>query len=594
MKRNTIYRTLLLLFVSTTILTGCDISELPYTSVTDEELASNPGSVQAVTLGNYSQLKELKFNKGVHQMGEYGSDNLCMSGSSTSGTFNIYNYQRTTTNSYPTDLWGISYKLIVNCNNVISITKEGQSDEMDHLIGENYFMRGLLYHQLAIVFGKSYHVASDTDLAVPLKLSTDRNDYPPRATVKKVYEQVVLDLKKAETLMQTSKVEKNACYANTWAAKAMLSRVYLYMHAYTEAEAYATDVIEHSKKKLLTSNQYPTMNEMIPENNPEAIFAIRMVKDIDLNNLGAYSMIGSQYAVIQGQGYGEVYASLPLWQAFQKYPNDVRASFIKPQFEDLDKDGNQRYEICFIGENFFYDVKDADPKPKRDPLKRQYFRYQAVTPVADGSWNVVLNDKGDSFEFAEPKVQIRPDGKGIVKARQLYRSKAGEVYRAEWVEYEVKVDKMMKKRNDYPRFYITKCSYQEQQSHLWSPMILRLSEMYMNRAESRYYLNNPDGAVSDMNEIKRRAMIPLYSEENDGELLDAILDERRKEFFVEAQRKYDLLRNNKVIDRHYPGYHDRGAETVVVQEIRATDPCAVFYIPQREIDAYPIPLEQNP
>lgn len=594
MKPNTIYRTLLLLFVSTTLLTSCDISELPYGSVTDEELASNPSSIQAVTLGNYSQLKEMAFNKGIHQIGEYGSDNLCMSGSSTSSTFNTYNYQRTTTNSYATDLWGICYKLIVNCNNLISITKEGQSSEMDHLIGENYFMRGLLYHQLAIVFGKSYHVASDTDLAVPLKLSTDRNEFPPRATVKKVYEQVVLDLKKAEALMQNSGVEKDACYANTWATKALLSRVYLYMHKYAEAEAYATDVIEHSNRELLTTGQYPTMNELIPENNPEAIFAIRMVKDIDFNKFGAYDFIGSQYAVIQGQGYGEVYASLPLWQTFQKYPNDIRSSFIIPQYEDLDKNGNQLYEICFLGENYFYDVKDADPKPKRDPLKRQYFRYQAAAPAADGSYTVVVNDKSDSFEFEESTIQVGSNGKAMVKARQLYRSKAGEVYRAEWVECEVKVGKKMKKRNDYPRFYITKCSYQEQQSHLWSPMILRLSEMYLNRAEARYYLNNPVGAASDMNVIKGRAMIPLYSEENDGELLDAILDERRKEFFAEAQRKYDLLRNNKVIDRHYPGYHDRGAETVVVQEIRATDPCAVFYIPQREIDAYPIPLEQNP
>lgn len=594
MKLSNIYRTLLHALVCVTLLTGCDISELPYDSVTDEELDSNPSSIQAVTRGNYSQLKEMAFNKSIHQMGEYGSDNLCMSGSSTSSTFNTYNYQRTTTNSYATDLWGICYKLIVNCNNLISIAKEGESSEMDHLIGENYFMRGLLYHQLAIVFGKSYHIATDADLAVPLKLSTDRNEFPPRATVKKVYEQVVLDLKKAETLMQKSGVEKDACYANTWAAKALLSRVYLYMHKYAEAEAYATDVIEHSGRKLLTTSQYPTMNELIPENNPEALFAIRMVKDIDFNKIGAYDFIGSQYAVVQGQGYGEVYASYPLRQAFQKYPNDIRASFIQPQYEDLDNNGNQLYEICFIGENYFYDVKDADPKPKRDPLKRQYFRYQAVTPVADGTYNVVVDNKGDSFEFAASTIEFRPDGKATVKARQLYRSKSGEVYRAEWAEYEAKVDKKMKKRNDYPRFYILKCSYQEQQSQLWSPMILRLSEMYLNRAEARYYLNKTDGAVSDMNEIKRRALIPLYSEENDGELMDAILDERRKELFAEAQRKYDLLRNNRVIDRHYPGYHDRGAETVVVQEIRATDPCAVFYIPQREIDAYPIPLEQNP
>lgn len=117
--------------------------------------------------------------------------------------------------------------------------------------------------------------------------------------------------------------------------------------------------------------------------------------------------------------------------------------------------------------------------------------------------------------------------------------------------------------------------------------------MYLNRAEARYYLGNAE-AVADLNIIKQRALVPDYSEQSDGELLDAILDERRKELFAEAQRKYDLLRNDKVIDRHYPGCHDRGAESAVVQEIHSTDDCAVLYIPQGEIDSYPIDLPQNP
>lgn len=79
------------------------------------------------------------------------------------------------------------------------------------------------------------------------------------------------------------------------------------------------------------------MNELVPESNPEAMFAIRMIKD-DLNTLGAYSVIGSQYAVIDGQGYGEVYASLPLIQALKRYPSDIRMSFISPQYEDPDEE----------------------------------------------------------------------------------------------------------------------------------------------------------------------------------------------------------------------------------------------------------------
>ncbi len=592
MKQSNIYSILLagIYCIMVMTLTGCDISELPYTSVTDEELRSNPGSVEAVTLGNYSQLKDLKFNKTVHQIGEYGSDNISMSGASTSHTFFNYNYQRITTNSYMTDLWGISYKMIVNCNNVISSTGEGISNEMDHLIGENYFIRGMLYHWLVITFGKAYHIASDTDQAIPLKLSTDRNDFPPRATVKEVYAQVVKDLKKAEELMGKSGIKKSACFANTWAAKALLSRVYLYMHQYKEAEAYATDVIEHSGKELLSANQYMIMNELVPESNPEAIWAIRMIKD-DLTKLGEYSVIGSQYTIIVGKGYGEIYASWPLIRTLEKYPSDIRRTFIQPQYEDVDKSGNQLYEVAFISENFFY---TNAVEPASDPLHRTYFRYQNVTKTGENEYAVKVDAKSDPFELAESTMVTEADGTTKIKARQIYRAKDGTTGKAEWREYTARVQKKMKKRNDYPRYYIGKCSYQEQFSQLWSPMMIRLSEIYLNRAEARYYQGNTAGAISDMNVTRTRATIPAYSEAQDGDLLDAILDERRKELYAEAQRKFDLLRNNKVIDRHYPGCHDRGAESVVVQEIRVTDNCAVFYLPQREIDAYPIKLEQNP
>lgn len=567
-------------------LNACDITEYPYDSITEDDLISNSSSVASATLGSYSYMKERLFHTGLHFNGEFGSDNVLYSGQTTSASFYIYNYQRIPTNSITTDLWTYSYKTIVNCNKVISTTQEGVSKELDHLIGENYFIRAYLYHQLTLAFGKDYHVASNTDLAVPLKLSSDPNDYPPRATVKAVYDQIIKDLKKAEELMTGAK-EKNACYGNIWAVKAMLSRVYLFMHEHEKAEAYATDVIEKSKKSLLTNNQYRTMNELVPEANPEALFAIRMLKDIDYS----LSRSAAMYTIINGDGWGEVYASLPLIEAFEKYPEDVRSTFIVPQYEPLGENGEQLEELWFTSENYFYNNNET---PARDPLHRKYFRFQPVKKNGQ-NYIITVDNKKDFFEFEKPEVQVRPDGTYHVKARQVYRNKASEVTgRAEWVEYTVKIQKKMQKRNDYPRYYINKIAYQEQQSLLYSPMILRLSEMYLNRAEARYYQNKQSEAIADLNIIKARAGIPLYSEVQDGELLDAILDECRKEFYVEAHRRYDLFRNDKVLDRHYPGCHDRGAESVVVQEVRVTDAYAIQYLPQTEIDAYPIPLEQNP
>lgn len=567
-------------------LNACDITEYPYDSITDDELISNPSSVELATLGNYSYMKESQFHKSIHFNGEFGSDNVLYSGTSTSPTFYIYNYQRVPANSDLTNLWTYSYKVIVNCNKVISMAQEGISKEMDHLIGENYFIRAFCYHQLAIAHGKDYHIANDTDPAVPLKLTADPNDCPPRATVKAVYKQIVDDLKKAEQLMTGAK-EKNACYANLWAVKAMLSRVYLFMHDYEKSEKYATDVINNSKKTLLTNSQYRTMNELVPEANPEALFAIRMLKDIDYSK----SRSASMYTIIDGDGWGEVYASLPLLEAFEKYPTDVRSVFIVPQYEPLTKDGEQLEELWFTSENFFY---KGNENPARDPLHRRYFRFQQVKKEGS-NYKIIVDPQKDFFEFETPEVQVRFDGTYYVKARQVYRDKENEVIgRAEWVEYTVKIQNKMKKRNDYPRYYINKIAYQEQQQLLYSPMLLRLSEMYLNRAEARYYQAKQADAISDLNIIKARAGIPLYNEAVDGELLDAILDEARKEFYVEAHRRYDLFRNDKVLDRHYPGCHDRGAESVVVQEVRVTDNCAIQYLPQTEIDAYPIPLEQNP
>lgn len=587
MKYNIICRGLLIGALCMVGLSACDITEFPYNSITEDELASNPSSVEAATLGSYAYMKERLFHTAIHFNGEFGSDNVLYSGQSTSANFYIYNFQRIPTNDILKDFWMYSYKLIVNSNKVISIAQEGVSPEMDHLIGENYFLRAFFYHQLAITFGKDYHIASDADLAVPLKLSADKNDYPPRTTVKKVYEQVVSDLKKAETLMEKSDKEKSACYGNVWAAKALLSRVYLFMRQYKEAEEYATDVILNSGKTMLTNNQYRTMNELVPENNPEALFAIRMLKDIDYSKSRAAAM----YTIIDGDGWGEVFASLPLVKAFEKYPGDVRSTFIVPQYEPLTEDGTQLEELWFTSENFFSNNNET---PARDPLHRNYFRFQPVTKVSQG-YQVKVDDKKDFFEFQNPQVQTRADGTHYVVARQVHRDKNSTVDgRAEWVEYTVEIQKKMEKRNDYPKYYINKCAYQEQQSLLYSPMLLRLSEVYLNRAEARYYQNNPEGATADMNIIKGRAGIPLYSETEDGELLDAILDERRKELYVEALRRYDLFRNDKVLDRHYPGCHDRGAESVVVQEVKVTDNYAVQYIPQSEIDAYPIPLEQNP
>ncbi len=95
--------------------------------------------------------------------------------------------------------------------------------------------------------------------------------------------------------------------------------------------------------------------------------------------------------------------------------------------------------------------------------------------------------------------------------------------------------------------------------------------------------------------IRRRAQIPErdLADLPPGEsVLTWILEERRLELAWEGHRKLDIFRNDLVLDRRYPGGHLSGSP--VYPTIHPTDNSIVELIPQRELDAYPTELIQNP
>ncbi|MFD2287872.1 RagB/SusD family nutrient uptake outer membrane protein [Pedobacter petrophilus] len=79
-----------------------------------------------------------------------------------------------------------------------------------------------------------------------------------------------------------------------------------------------------------------------------------------------------------------------------------------------------------------------------------------------------------------------------------------------------------------------------------APTVLRLAEMYLLRAEANVALGNNANAIADLNTIRLRAGIsPLPA---GSDLADAVVKERRIEFFCERGDRWLSLRRSRTID----------------------------------------------
>ena len=141
----------------------------------------------------------------------------------------------------------------------------------------------------------------------------------------------------------------------------------------------------------------------------------------------------------------------------------------------------------------------------------------------------------------------------------------------------------------YQTFYINKFSNQDGIVPLGSPQYIRLSELYLNRAEALAHMGGrDDDALDDVNIIRQRAGLSGDELVTTGNLashgyasvLDAVLGERRLELAFEGLRRDDLLRNKIDLDRSFPSAQNPTNGT----DILPWDaPRQIYFIPVAEI-----------
>lgn len=574
-----ISKILLATVCSSMVLMSCDIERLPNGSMAAEDITSDPlTALDGLLGGSYAQLKT--WSDPMHRLGEYSGDNMMIRKYSSDDFFSFISFSRTPDNDRLLTFWDYGYKAVAQASNIMKMIEEGQSEEIDSKLGECYYIRGMMYFYLARAFSRPYYQAPDKNLGIPIVNGTpdDMNNVqlPDRSTVATTYQQAIADLKKAESMIN---VNNGPIFASVGAAQAMLSRVYLYMSGtysnpntqYADSAAYyATQVINSGAYELLPREDFMAYNTFVPENNPESIFCIKRVAS-EFSGYDHYYGVGGMYGVIGSMGWGEMFASAKYidllnetgrndWRPDHKKIVDARANFIEPQYV-ADSDGNYTKVFRFINDIYNNGTQSG--------YYYQQFKMTGDNTCTDGTASYTLTPDSDPNRAAEEYYTIQYNGKTYTGV----------------VDYEISLN------NGHPKFYIVKCSREGEDSHLHSPVISRLGEIYLNRAEANAKLGRYGEALNDLNTIRERSIPGEGYASLDVTTAPSLIDkERQLELAFQAERSYDVFRNGGTLTRHFPGAHN------AMEEVTATDFRVTYYIPQKAIDAYPNgnTLTQNP
>lgn len=580
-------------------MTGCNLDITMYDGVMEEQFDNK--NLLELSQGSYRLLKN---DGGLIDNGYYfwafGADDVTWNGTSTGSTFKLYDYSRNIASSTTEYTWELGYRVIGNCNKIIEIIQglgNESTREQTIMMGENYYLRALSYFLLVNEFAQPYSNNPTQNPGLPLKLTSDPNDLPQsRSTVAEVYDQVVLDLKDAITYLtlQQGETPKSNIYATKEAAEALLARVYLYMENWDGAWEMANKVITSGRFELERGNRFATYSQLIPEDNKETIFAVRRTLDKDDDG---YSRMGSMYIRIDGSGWEEMSPSsrylelLELHLNANDMPQDLRSKFIVKRYVE---DGVADYTPVGYPNNVYEDWTFAYAVKQANTANYEYKQLD-VEKQADGTFLITK----DASKFQSATIQEEAYNTGT---RYYVVGQDGNKYIG---RIEPKVFDASTKRGKSSLFLvyaINKCSYQEQSKHLWSPIISRLAEMYLIRAEANYEKGGSvQATLDDINILRERAGIPEWTMENiataeSGNPKDVhkiIEEERMLELAWEGHHRFDVFRWRHTMDRRYPGGHTI-AQGDKFYEIPYNSPSVCEFIPQLQYDAYPYKLEQNP
>lgn len=313
-----------ILIVSLVILLlagGCmDLDENPNGRLNNPETAfQSLSNLDALSIAMYAALRgdgswAEGFATAQHMTTMFGADDLTtIAGGNKEPYREFDSFSKSASNIWMSNLYKGCYRAILNANALIEYAQYTQADasEIDNLVGQAHFIRGMSYFYLVRSWGE-----------IPLYTTPGAHTEIGLSPVEDVYNQAIEDFTKAEELLPDNQSQVGR--PTSGAAKAFLAKAYLTKAGWPvkDQSAYA---LAASKAKEVIDGKSRWGYDLLPEfsslwlrafdNSSESVFSLQYDRNTG-DGAHANHLIGTASMPKEENGWEDFFCELTFFNEF--------------------------------------------------------------------------------------------------------------------------------------------------------------------------------------------------------------------------------------------------------------------------------------
>lgn len=282
------YHKTLLALISILITISCSdvLDPKPIDLLTDDIVLNEPSDVPNVEIGLYSSFRPIIPSMVI--AGDLTADMLVHNGTFTNFR-ELGTKQISSANASAAALWGSIYNTIYLANFIIERLPDVpgvRSSDRDRVLATAHFLRGYAYFSAVYSFG-------GVPMVTTTNIETNRNI--PRSSKDEILDLILNDY--SEALGKLPETPANPGFASEFAVHAALAKFYLYKEDWSNAETFATKVINSNLYNLDSS----FVNVVKKDFPSESIFEVGYTINDDPgtnNTIGLYYLLANRREII--------------------------------------------------------------------------------------------------------------------------------------------------------------------------------------------------------------------------------------------------------------------------------------------------------